>query len=104
LHASTKRVLSGATTPSQLESCDAAGNDLSSAGITLTAIGGTQLSTSISGPVMASGNANPDNNFRFAGPGYVYNLSTKGLSTGTYALSFTISGDRTIHTVYFQVK
>ncbi len=104
LYDSTKAVQSGATIPIRLEICDAAGNDLSSAGITLTAIGVTQLSTSISGPVMASGNANPDNNFRFAGPGYIYNLSTKGLSTGTYALSFTISGDPTIHTVYFQVK
>ena len=104
LYDSTKAVQSGATIPIKLEICDAAGNDMSSAGITLTAIGVTQLSTSISGPVMASGNANPDNNFRFAGPGYVYNLSTKGLSTGTYALSFTISGDPTIHTVYFQVK
>ena len=104
LYDSTKAVQSGATIPIKLEICDAAGNDLSSAGITLTAIGVTQLSTSISGPVMASGNANPDNNFRFASPGYIYNLSTKGLSTGTYALSFTISGDPTIHTVYFQVK
>src|SRR5229473_8082680 len=104
LYDSTKAVQSGATIPIRLEICDAAGNDLSSAGITLTAIGVTQLSTSISGPVMASGNANPDNNFRFAGPGYIYNLSTQGLSTGTYALAFTISGDPTIHTVYFQVK
>ncbi len=104
LYDPTKAVQSGATIPIKLEICDAAGNDMSSAGITLTAIGVTQLSTSISGPVMASGNANPDNNFRFAGPGYIYNLSTKGLSTGTYALSFTISGDPTIHTVNFQVK
>jgi len=104
LYDSTRAVQSGATIPIKLEICDAAGNDLSSAGIMLTAIGVTQLSTSISGPVMASGNANPDNNFRFAGPGYIYNLSTQGLSTGTYALAFTISGDPTIHTVYFQVK
>src|SRR6266849_6259201 len=49
LYDSTKAVQSGATIPIRLEISDAAGNDLSSAGITLTAIGVTQLSTSISG-------------------------------------------------------
>lgn len=56
------------------------------------------------------GNANPDNNFRYdstLGPtgGYIYNLSTKGLSTGTYALTFSVSGDPVPrHQVLFQVK
>lgn len=56
-----------------------------------------------------SGNANPDNNFRYdstLGPsgGYIYNLSTKGLNMGTYTLSFTVGSDPATHTVQFQVK
>ena len=53
-----------------------------------------------------SGNANPDNNFRFDATlnGYIYNLSTKGLSTGTWQLSFTVAGDPIIHVVQFDLK
>jgi hypothetical protein len=34
----------------------------------------------------------------------IFNLSTNGLSTGTYAVSFTAAGDPTVHTAQFQVK
>ena len=52
---------------------------------------------------------NPDLNFRFdptlgTTGGYIFNLSTRGLGTGTYALSFIASGDPTTHTAMFQVK
>jgi hypothetical protein len=36
--------------------------------------------------------------------GYIYNLSTKGLLTGTYSLSFTATGDPTTHSVQFQLR
>jgi hypothetical protein len=44
-----------------------------------------------------SGNANPDNNFRFdptLGPsgGYIFNLSTKAVPSAMWKLSFNVSG------------
>ena len=69
----------------------------------------TQVSSSISGAVEDSGNANPDNDFRFDSTlggtgGYIFNLSTKGLATGTYNLNFTVTGDSAAHAATFQVK
>ncbi|HZT40533.1 MAG TPA: hypothetical protein VFA07_00005, partial [Chthonomonadaceae bacterium] len=57
----------------------------------------------------SAGDANPDNDFRFdctlgmAG-GYIFNLKTTGLGTGTYNLNFTAGSDPTTHSVQFQVK
>jgi hypothetical protein len=56
-----------------------------------------------------AGSANPDNNFRFdptlgTTGGYIFNLKTTGLATGTYAVSFVATGDPTTHTVQFQVN
>jgi hypothetical protein len=100
---------SGSTIPIKLQLCDSNGNDLSSSSIVVTATSITQTSTSISGQVEDAGNANPDNNFRFdAGlgttGGYIYNLKTTGLQTGTYSLNFTVTGDSVVYAVPFQVK
>jgi hypothetical protein len=53
--------------------------------------------------------ANPDNNFRYDATlgttgGYIFNLSTGGLATGTYQLTFLAGADPTIHSVLFQVE
>jgi hypothetical protein len=95
--------------PIKLQLCDGSGNDLSSSSITLQAISVTQISTSISGVVEDSGNSNPDNNFRFdttlgSTGGYIFNLKTTGLTTGTYGVNFTVTGDSTVYTAQFQVK
>lgn len=39
-----------------------------------------------------------------AGGGYIFNLTTKGLTTGTYLLGFKAGGDPYTYTVRFQVK
>jgi hypothetical protein len=62
------------------------------------------VSTNAPGPLEDSGNANPDNQFRFAGGSYIFNLSLKGFTQGTYALVFTATGDATSHAVQFQVR
>jgi hypothetical protein len=54
-----------------------------------------------------TGNANPDNDFRFdatlgSSGGYIFNLSTRGLA-GTYTLNFTVGSDPQQHSVLFQV-
>jgi uncharacterized repeat protein (TIGR01451 family) len=109
LYDSTRAVKSGAVIPIKLDLCDANGNDVSSAGVFVTAVSLTQLSSSATGTVEDVGNANPDNNFRYdatLGPtgGYVFNLSTRGLSTGTYGLNFTAGSDPLIHAAQFQVR
>jgi hypothetical protein len=58
----------------------------------------SQISTSASGAVENAGNSNPDNDFRFDATlgstgGYIFNLKTTGLSTGTYKVNFTVAGD-----------
>lgn len=109
LYDPTKAVHSGATIPIKLQLCDGSGNDLSSSSITLHATSVTQISTSTSGQVEDSGNANPDSDFRFDSTlgstgGYIFNLKTTGLSTGTYNLNFTVTGDSFVYAAPFQVK
>ena len=109
LYDSTKTFNGGSTVPIKLQLCDSSGNDLSSSSITLHATSITKTSTSTSGSVQDSGTANPDNDFRFdstlgATGGYIFNLSTKGLATGTYNLNFTVTGDSFVYAGPFQVK
>jgi hypothetical protein len=57
------------------------------------------VSTSAPGALADSGSANPDNQFRFADGGYIFNLSLKGFAQGTYALVYRAGNDSTLHTV-----
>jgi hypothetical protein len=51
----------------------------------------------------ASGNSNIGNLFRFSGGEYIYNLSTKPLSTGSWQLQANLD-DGTVHTVTIRLK
>jgi len=111
LYDDTRAAKSGSTIPIKFQLCDALGHDVSSAGVTVTALQVVMISTNASTTVDDAGNANPDSNFRFdptLGPagGYIFNLQTTGLSTGTYVLTFTVSGDPTPHNseLIFQVR
>ena len=109
LYDPTKAVHSGATIPLKLQLCDGSGNDLSSSSITVHAISVTQISTSSSGAVENAGNSNPDSDFRFDATlgstgGYIFNLKTTGLSTGTYKVNFTVTGDTFVYATNFEVK
>jgi hypothetical protein len=109
LYDPAKAVHSGATIPIKLQLCDSSGNDLSSSSITVHAISVTQISTSTSGAVENAGNSNPDNDFRFDATlgstgGYIFNLKTTGLSTGTYKVNFMVTGDSFVYAANFQVK
>jgi len=95
---------SGSTVPIKLALCDAGNANVSAAAITLTATGVHLVSTSAPGPLADAGNANPDNLFRFVGDRYEFNLKTTGLGTGTWALTFTATGDPIPHDVQFQVR
>jgi hypothetical protein len=104
LYDQTKVHHSGSTIPIKLEIVDANGNNLSSAGTVVTAVGISLVSTTTYGAAEDAGNANPDNNFRFTGDSYTYNLKTTGLATGVYNLYFRVGTDPTLHTVQFQIQ
>lgn len=53
--------------------------------------------------VDSSGIANTDNLFRYSAPNYIYNLSTKPYSQGTYRLQATLD-DGTVHTIKISLK
>lgn len=111
----------GSTIPIQIELVSAGGQDLSSAGTTVTAVGmaATTDTTDTVGsidpslvgtlqPVQAAGNSNPNNVFReqdSSKPFYMYNLQTPtGLTAGTYRLYFQVQGDPLWHWVTFSVS
>ncbi|HYY94225.1 MAG TPA: SBBP repeat-containing protein, partial [Pyrinomonadaceae bacterium] len=86
----------GSTIPIKLSVCDPNGNNLSSSSISLRAVGVGLVSTAVVGDVDSSGNANPDGDFRLIGGFYVFNMSTKGMGTGSYYLYFTVGSDPTL--------
>jgi hypothetical protein len=109
LYDPSKAARSGSTKPIKFQLCDESGNNLSSSAIAAQAINITQTTTSFSGSVEDSGNANPDSNFRFdpslgTNGGYIFNLRTSSLQTGTYDLNFIVTGDSFTYSVPFQVK
>jgi hypothetical protein len=109
LYDPTKAVKSGATYPVKVYACNVSGVDVSAPGVIVNATGIYQ-SGSYTGTVEDAGNANPDSNFRYdamLGPsgGYIFNLKTSGLNTGTYNLTFTVGGtSSSSYSVPFGVK
>ncbi len=108
LYDQTKSVHSGATFPIKLQLCDANGNDLSSSVIVVHALSVSAVS-GFSGTPDSPGNANPDNDFRFdptlgSSGGYIFNLSTGGLASGTYNLQLIAGNDPVTHSVNFGVN
>jgi hypothetical protein len=98
LYDQTKSHKAGSTVPVKLQLCDFNGVNYSSAGIEVKAISVKKLDNSASGILDDSGAANsPDMNFRYdptlgGTGGYIFNLSTKGLTTGTWRVIFTVNG------------
>ena len=86
---------------------DANNVNVSSAAIAVRAVGLKQLS---SGSMIAPATWMPSTGaaftFRVSGStsGYRFQVTTKGLTAGTYALQFTAAGDATVQTVPFTVR
>jgi hypothetical protein len=97
---------SGSTVPLKLQLCDADGNNLSSPGYVLNAVSLEKQDNTASSDVEDSGNANPDDDFRYSEEleGYIFNKSTKGLSTGTWVLGFTVNGGENVYSVFFDIR
>jgi trimeric autotransporter adhesin len=84
----------GATIPVRIELCDSEGNNISSRDITVSAYQLVKTSNGASNEIDPedAGNANPDDDFRFAGDRYIYNLNTRGMSNGTWKMKFAVDG------------
>lgn len=108
LYDQTRAVRAGATFPLKIQLLAPTGENMSAPDISVTAIALRKTSNAVTSAVQDTGNANPDGNFRFEasldGGGYIFNLRTTGLSSGTYELEFVGLGDPTRHTLIFQVR
>lgn len=108
LYDPTKSHKLGSTVPLRARLCDANGANLSSPEVILTATGLVKLDNSAAtAPADSPGSSNPDHAFRYDPDlaGYVFNLSTKGLSRGTWELRFTVAGDSgTVYGLPFDVR
>jgi hypothetical protein len=99
----------GSTIPIKLQLCDVDGHNVSGPGIVVHAVGITCVDADPPDdetPVDDSGNANPDQDFRYSFDldGYIYNFSTKGQTEGTWWLWFSVTGDPTLHAFAFSLK
>lgn len=99
----TKAVQHNATVPIKVQLCNASGINVSSPDIVLHAFQ-VALTSGGTGQLEDSGNANPDQDFRYVGNGYMFNLSTQPLISGTWVLSFTATGDPVAHLAGFGVR
>ena len=99
---------SGSTIPVKVQLSNAIGANASSSSVVLTAFAVVRVSNAATGEIEEAGQSNPDGNFRFTlldgVPGYIFNLQTTGLVTGTYEMQFRASGDPTPHAVRFQIR
>ncbi|HKO62205.1 MAG TPA: SBBP repeat-containing protein [Pyrinomonadaceae bacterium] len=109
LYDQSKAVKRGSTIPIKLYPCDANSANASTDSLIVAALRVLIASNNAPGTLDDSGNANPDNNFRYDSSlgisgGYIFNLSTRHFETGTYNLYFRVTGDPIEHSVEFQVK
>ncbi|MDO5739866.1 MAG: PxKF domain-containing protein [Ornithinimicrobium sp.] len=104
LYDETKAAKAGSTVPIKLRLTDALGSNVSDPSLTLNAVRLRKIDDTVGSAAAVASSANPDSNFRYAGDSYIYNLRTNGLSPGTWALHFTVSGDPVEHTATFRVR
>jgi hypothetical protein len=106
LYDPAKVVRQNATVPIKLQACDANRANLSGPELPVIAVDVLRVSNDSEGELDDSGNANPDMNFRYDGTleGYIFNLSTRQLTPGSYVLRFTIGEDPTLHSAAFPVR
>lgn len=88
---------------------DANGANYSSLNLPVLALGVMKASDFADGELADAVNDAPDDGFRYDATlgetgGYIFNLKTTGLSTGTYVLVFRVGADPTAHAVQFKVR
>ena len=103
----TRAYKQGSTIPIKIKSVNNDNVNLSSGTIVATVRSLVLVGGNVSSTVVDPGNSNPDHNFRYDSSlgGYIFNLSSKGLASGTYVLSFYIGTDHTFfYTVRVEIK
>lgn len=109
LYDQSKSHKAGSTVPVKLQLCDFNGANYSSSSIVVKAMSVSKQDNSASGILDDSGAANsPEMNFRYdaalgGSGGYIFNLSTKGLTTGTWKVTFSVNGTGS-YSVTFDIK
>jgi hypothetical protein len=108
LYDPNRKVRSGAAYPIKLQVHDIDGKNISASSLVLTAVNVAKVTNGFDPAPNYTGNANPENNFRFdpalGGGGYIYNLSTEGLETGTYVITFVVNGGQQLYQAQFKVR
>ena len=104
----SKAFHAGRAIPIKVQLTDASGSNLSAPDVTVTAMSLWQVNadgTRTQVALQDAGGSNPDNVFRYdaALGGYIFNLSTKGLTAGDYAFDWTAEGDPTTHELGFDL-
>jgi len=102
-------VNSDATLPIKLYLCDATGADGSSQNILVTALNVVNRITGAVTPAVHPGNADPDDQFKYksgvgSSGGYMFNLKTTGLATGSYDLTFQVASDPVPYSFAVEVR
>ena len=100
----SKAVQKNSTIPIKLNLCGGNGVNVSSSAVVLVATNLVWSGSESAPEVQDSGNANPDDNFRFTGGSYMFNLSTKNLWSGKWGLEFRANGDPLSHVIIFNVR
>lgn len=105
----TRAYRNGSTIPIKLELTDGCGANVSSANIVVTAYDLQLVGGITSLPVLDSGSANPDSNFRYVSGGnggsYMFNLSAGGLGAGTYELYFHVGNNNCVsYDIQFEIR
>ncbi|HVE60143.1 MAG TPA: LamG-like jellyroll fold domain-containing protein [Pyrinomonadaceae bacterium] len=102
----TKAHKAGSTVPVKIRLLDAGGINVSSAGTVVHALSVVQIGSQASTILDDAGSSNPDFDFRYdqTSSSYIFNLQTKGYSTGTYQLNFIAANGAVVYSVRFQVR
>jgi hypothetical protein len=94
----------GSTVPVEVQVCDAAGANLSSADLVVTAVGVVHAATGAAVPLQSPGRSQPGDHFTFGGGSYTFNVGTSGYGPGRYELRFTVAGDPAVHAAPFTIR
>jgi hypothetical protein len=64
----------------------------------------TEADPSTQLPLQSAGNSQPNNDFRYTGGTYLYNLKNNGRPAGKYRLYFSVDGDPLMHYVSYELR
>jgi hypothetical protein len=106
LYTTDRAFKAGSTAPLKVQVLDWSGKNVSSSSIALKAVSIRRTSNDAALSVEDSGNANPDSTFRYDSSlqGYVFNLSIKGYTAGTYSLTADVGGQGRYIQLPFSVR